>query len=186
VIATPRTVLRPLSERDAAALFSYRSLPEVYRFQTWVPRDLDDALAFILRYSTDPPTEEGDWRQLGIHLRTDDALVGDCGFRLFDRGQAEIGYTIAPSHQRVGLGTEVVQALVSHLFEARHVQCLIARTDPANVGSITILERVGFRRATSTPVALRTSGESEGDYVYSMQREDRATPGRRGPSFAQR
>ena len=34
----------------------------------------------------------------------------------------------------------VVQALVGHVFDAHHLQRLIARTDPANVGSITILD----------------------------------------------
>ena len=186
MIQTKRTILRPLSKSDAAALFSYRSLPEVYRFQTWVPRDLDDALAFIVRYSTDPPTAQGDWRQLGIRLRTDDALVGDCGFRVFAVGEAEIGYTIAPSHQRSGLGTEVVRALVSHLFEAHRLQRLIARTDPANLGSITILERIGFRRVAPGRVSLCAGGECEGDYVFSMRLEDWVTRARRGPSVAQR
>ena len=186
MIETKRTVLRPLSESDAAALFSYRSLPEVYRFQTWVPRDLDDALAFIVKYSAGPPTVQGDWRQLGIRLRTDDALVGDCGFHVFAAGEAEIGYTIAPSHQRLGLGTEVVRALVGHLFEARHLQRLIARTDPANVGSITILERTGFRRVAPATVALCAGGECEGDCVFSMRLDDWVTQARRGSSHAPR
>jgi RimJ/RimL family protein N-acetyltransferase len=170
VITTKRTVLKPLSSSDAAALFAYRSLPEVYRFQTWVPRSLDDARAFILRYSVHPPMEESDWRQLGIYCRTSKALIGDCGFRILEQREAEIGYTVAPSHQRQGLGTEVVRGLVNYLFQERQLERVIARTDVGNVGSITILEQTGFRRQAPHTMTLQTGGELEGDSVFSIQR----------------
>jgi RimJ/RimL family protein N-acetyltransferase len=175
VIETERTVLRPLSPRDAPALFSYRSLPEVYCYQSWVPRDLDDARDFILRYSADPASEEDDWRQWGIYHKADEALIGDCGFRLFKREQAEIGYTVAPPYQRRGIGSEVVRALVSHLFEKHHLQRLIARTDPANVGSIRILKRIGFRMAAHSPTRVEIRGELKDEFVFSLLREEWAS-----------
>ena len=171
LITTERTILKPLACSDAAALFAYRSLPEVYRFQTWVPRSIDDARAFILRYAVHPPTEEGDWRQLGTYCRTSGALMGDCGFRILEQGKAEIGYTVAPPRQRQGLGTEVVQGLVSYLFEDRQLARVMARTDPGNVASIAILEQTGFRREIRGRVMLQTGGEREDDLVFSIQRE---------------
>jgi RimJ/RimL family protein N-acetyltransferase len=172
VIETERTLLRPLSRPDAPELFSYRSLPEVYRYQNWVPRDLDDALDFILRYSVNPAMEEDDWRQLGIYRKAGDALIGDCGLRVFAPGEAEIGYTIAPPHQLQGFGSEVVRSLVSYLFEERHVRRLIARTDPANIGSIRILKRTGFRMEAHSPATVEIEGERENEFIFSVLRED--------------
>jgi RimJ/RimL family protein N-acetyltransferase len=172
VIETERTLLRPLSVQDAPGLFAYRSLPEVYRYQSWVPRNLDDALSFIQRYSVSPSAGEGDWRQLGITHKAGGALIGDCGFRVFGLEQAEIGYTIAPCYQRQGLGSEVVRSLVGHLFEKLHLQRLIARTDPANVGSITILKRTGFRMAAHSPLPVETGAKWEDDLIFSMARDD--------------
>ncbi|MGD8968478.1 MAG: GNAT family N-acetyltransferase [Anaerolineae bacterium] len=172
MIETRRTLLRPLSRQDAPGLFSYRSLPEVYRYQNWVPRDLGDALDFILRYSVNPATEEDDWRQLGIYHKAGEALIGDCGFRVFGPGQAEIGYTIAPPHQRQGFGSEVVRSLVSYLFEEHHLRRLIARTDPANIGSIRILKRTGFRMEGRSPATVEIEGEREDEFIFSVLRED--------------
>lgn len=172
MIETGRTLLRPLSRRDAPALFSYRSLPEVYRYQNWAPRDLNEALDFILRYSVNPAIEEDDWRQLGIYHEVGEALIGDCGFRISESGQAEIGYTIAPAYQRQGFGSEVVKSLVSHLFKERHLQRLIARTDPANIGSIRILKRIGFRMEAHSPTSVEIRGEWKDELVFSILRED--------------
>ena len=171
VITTERTILKPLASSDAAALFAYRSLPAVHRFQTWVPRSIDDARAFILRYAVHPPTDDDDWRQLGIYCRTSEALMGDCGFQILEQRGAEIGYTVAPPRQRQGLGTEVVRGLVGYLFEDRQLARVMARTDPANVASITILEQTGFRREVPSRVTLQTGGEREGDLVFAIQRE---------------
>jgi RimJ/RimL family protein N-acetyltransferase len=153
-------------------LFSYRSLPEVYRYQRWAPRDLDEAVDFILRYSANRAIEEDDWRQLGIYHKAGGALMGDCGFRILEAEQAEIGYTIAPAYQRRGFGSEVVTSLVSYLFEEHHLQRLIARTDPANIGSIRILKRIGFRMEAHSPMSIEIGGEGEDDFVFSILRED--------------
>jgi RimJ/RimL family protein N-acetyltransferase len=175
VIETERTLLRPLSRQDAPAFFSYRSLPEVYRYQHWAPGELDEALDFILRYSAYPAIEEDDWRQLGIYHKAGGALIGDCGFRVLEPGGAEIGYTIAPAYQRQGFGSEVVRSLVSYLFQEYRLQRLIARTDPANLGSIRILKRIGFRLEVRPPRTVGIGGEVEDDLVFSMLREDWAT-----------
>lgn len=172
MIETERTLLRPLSRQDAPALFSYRSLPEVYRYQRWVPGQLHEALDFILRYSAHPAIEEDDWRQLGIYHKAGGALIGDCGFRVLEPGVAEIGYTIAPAHQRQGFGSEVVTSLVSYLFQEYHLQRLIARTDPANIGSIRLLKRIGFRPEVRPPRTVGIGGEVEDDLFFSILRED--------------
>jgi RimJ/RimL family protein N-acetyltransferase len=172
MIETERTVLKPMSRQDAPALFSYRSLPVVYRYQAWVPRSLDDALAFILRYSAQIAIEEGDWRQLGIYHKAHQALIGDCGFRVFEFRQAEIGYTIAPPYQRQRFGSEVVGSLVNHLFEERDLQRLVASTDPANIGSIRILKRIGFRMEGHSPKSVQIRGEWKDEFLFSILRED--------------
>ncbi|MGD8998349.1 MAG: GNAT family N-acetyltransferase [Anaerolineae bacterium] len=172
MIETERTLLRPLSRQDAPALLSYRSLPEVYRYQHWAPGELDEALDFIVRYCVNPAIEEDDWRQLGIYHKAGGALIGDCGFRILEGEQAEIGYTIAPGHQRQGFGSEVVTSLVSYLFQEHHLQRVIARTGPDNIGSIRILRRIGFRQEVPSPRGVGTGGEGKEDLVFSTLRED--------------
>jgi RimJ/RimL family protein N-acetyltransferase len=65
-IATDHLILNPLSAADVEALFAYRSLPEVCRYQSWAPASLQEVAAVIEgRASTEFDTR-GTWFQLGI------------------------------------------------------------------------------------------------------------------------
>jgi RimJ/RimL family protein N-acetyltransferase len=72
-------------------------------------------------------------------------------------GVAELGYSVAPEHQRQGYATELVTALVAHAWRQPAVRTLQAHTTLANVGSVRVLERAGFVRAGvgSTPEQVR-------------------------------
>ena len=145
-IKTKRLFLGPLNTNDAASLFSYRSDPEVYRYQSWKPLNLDDAVSLIERSSFNDKLCLGKWNQLGILLNDSNQLIGDIGILIFEKEQAEIGFTISPSFQRKGFGFEAVFAMLLHLFHQLHFHRVIAQTDPQNVGSIKLLTKLGFRQ----------------------------------------
>ena len=172
MISTQRTLLQPLPLEDAEALFSYRSLPDVYRYQCWAPKTVSDAEDFIKTYSLHSEIVEGRWRQFGIYAADDRSLLGDCGFCPQDGNQAEIGYTIAPPFQRRGLGTEVVKSLVDYLFKEVSIHKIIAKTDPENVGSIKVLENLGFRREAHLKRSVQIRGEWRDDLVYAVLRDE--------------
>src|SRR4030042_4122744 len=135
--------LHPLKLADANVLFSYRSLPVVYKYQQWAPRHLEEAMDFIRNYSISSKVKPENWKQLGIFLRENQRLVGDCGFCLQGE-QVEIGYTISPEYQGRGYGKEAVKALIGFLFQTYQVEKIMARCDPENKVSIGLLERLKF------------------------------------------
>ncbi len=146
-IQTERLVLRELVPEDAAALFAYRSHPRVASFQSWKPATIDDAKTFLANLKLHPPYTGGAWRQLGIALRSDGSLIGDCGVHVMehDSRQAEIGFTIAPDHHRQGYGTEAVRGVLTLLFETLHMQRVSARAPARNKASRALLTGLGFR-----------------------------------------
>jgi RimJ/RimL family protein N-acetyltransferase len=75
-------------------------------------------------------------------------LIGNCGFkgRPDPAGSVEIGYSLLPEHQRLGLGTELTAALVGWAFGHAAVARVIAETLPDLVGSVRVLEKNGFQR----------------------------------------
>lgn len=116
-IATDRLILTPLSAADSHALFAYRSLPEVCRYQSWEPVRVEDAVSFIESLQSVEFDSAGTWFQFGVHLRGSGELIGDLGVHfLEDRAQVEVGFTLAPVAQGRGLGTEAVVGLLDHLF----------------------------------------------------------------------
>ena len=59
-ITTPRLVLRTLNVKDAPSLFSYRSLPAIYRYQSFRPKTIQEVEHFIIE-NTKYFDKEGTW-----------------------------------------------------------------------------------------------------------------------------
>lgn len=58
----------------------------------------------------------------------------------------EIVYGLAPEHQRQGLGTEVARALTAYGHGELALPEVHATVDSANAASLSLLERLGYRR----------------------------------------
>lgn len=166
-LASRRLELKDLSPADAPALFAYRSLEEVARFQSFRPASEEEAAAFILG---NPAAfgEGGRWSQLGVFLEGE--LIGDLGARFFGPGglQAEIGYTIAPARQGKGYGKEAVARLLDFLFRDLRKHRVAASLDPGNLASIALLESLGFRREGLFLKSVLVEGEWADDLCCAL------------------
>jgi RimJ/RimL family protein N-acetyltransferase len=169
VIETEHLLLTPLTPADAEALFAYRSLPEVSRYQSWEPESIEDARAFIdglagVAFGT-PRT----WFQLGLRTRDGGVLIGDVGVHFLEDGdQVEVGFTLSPRAQGRGLATEAVRALMRHLFEGCGTHRVTASVDPRNEASVRLLQRVGMRQEAHLVRSLRFKGEWADDLVFAI------------------
>ncbi|MGD9487190.1 MAG: GNAT family N-acetyltransferase [Calditrichaceae bacterium] len=110
LIETKRLILKALSRGDASLMYSYRSDPEVTRYQSWHPASEHEAESFIIETNKTDFNTVDTWFQLGVYLKSTGELIGDIGIHFLapDNRQAEIGFTIAPKHQRKGYATEAV------------------------------------------------------------------------------
>ena len=70
-------------------------------------------------------------------------IIGDIGVLLND-DKAEIGFTIAPDFQRKGFALESVTCLLSYLFQITGINMIFAYSDPKNMASINLLQKIGF------------------------------------------
>ena len=85
------------------------------------------------------------WTWLPV-LRKTNELVGSCGFKGKPnaQGEVEIGYEIAASERRKGLGTEAALALRDLAFRSPEVNKVIAHTLAAFNPSTRILQHCGM------------------------------------------
>jgi len=148
IISAQNVYLRPLSHKDSEKLFSYRSNPEVSRYQSWKPVKLSETTNFIKKASFKKKLINNQWNQFAVCLHKTDEMVGDIGLRLMDH-EAEIGFTIDPKYQRKGLAMESVTSLIKYLFQNHIVSRIHAYTDPDNIASINLLKKIGFIRGPS-------------------------------------
>jgi RimJ/RimL family protein N-acetyltransferase len=85
---------------------------------------------------------------LAVRSAATDELLGDLGvhFLADDGHQVEIGFTIAPAHQRQGFGTLAVVALLDYLFTVLNKHRVFASVDPRNEAPMALLRSVGMRQ----------------------------------------
>lgn len=88
--------------------------------------------------------EEGTW--LVVLPRAEDAaqVVGECGWRPGPDGEVELGYGLAVSARRQGLGTEAVGLLAAWAERQPGVRLLSAEVRPGNQASQRLLARLAF------------------------------------------
>jgi aminoglycoside 6'-N-acetyltransferase len=162
-------LLRRLAVVDFAAFQAYRQDPVVARYQGWSPMPDAEALEFIREMAVAALFARGSWVQLAIARSADNALVGDLGlFLAEDGGHAELGFTIAPSAQRRGLGTAAVRGAIGLLFEQTPARKVLGITDARNTPSARLLERVGMTRVEQRQTVFRNEECTE--WVYAIEK----------------
>ena len=116
----------------------------------WPPAETRDALAFFLQQLDAAASEAIGWLSWYWIFR-DGArriLIGGGGFKGTpgDDGVVEIGYSVRPCYRGRAFASEAVAALADWALRRPGVTRVVAETSPDNVGSVRVLEKVGFRR----------------------------------------
>lgn len=149
-LITPRLELRPFTAADLDAAHAMWTAPPMRRYlwdDTIIGRDV---AAGVLRASRDDFATRGFglWR---LHERRSDALIGFCGCRTAGGTEPELMYGILPEWWGQGLAVDASTAVLDHVFGTLHHAAVIAATDPPNLASVRVLEKLGMtfeRRAT--------------------------------------
>lgn len=143
--ATRRLALRPIEAADAEELVALFREPGVRRYL------LDDAVvdaAWVAREieASDELFGRGALGLFTARDRDDDRrIVGVAGFRLFEGpSDPQLLYALAPGTTGRGLAAEMVAAVVEMAFDLGAPR-VVATVDEPNVGSLRLLERLGFR-----------------------------------------
>jgi RimJ/RimL family protein N-acetyltransferase len=146
-LSSPRLVIRRLQRGDADSLCSYRSLPEVARYQSWDSFGPNDAARLIDDQHSREPGIPGTWFQMAIIERATASMVGDCGLhcRLDDPRQMEFGITLVPCHQGRGYATEALHCLLHFAFATLGKHRVSAVTDAENRAAAALFKRLGLR-----------------------------------------
>jgi RimJ/RimL family protein N-acetyltransferase len=160
-------------------MFAYRSDPVVAKYQDWTPDSIEQTRQFINSISGIEPDTPDTWFQLALAHRLSDELIGDCGLHFFssERRQAELGITLAPTHQRQGYATEALPAVLEFLFVELGKHRVFASVDPRNSPAIALFERVGMRKEAHLVESLWWKGMWVDDVIFAMlEREWRSPP----------
>jgi RimJ/RimL family protein N-acetyltransferase len=173
-IVTARLLIRPLVLDDAEAVFSYRSDPDITRYQMWRPAGTNHIRQFIRDQTGCIPGMPGMWYQMAIVLQETNELIGDCGVHvsLDDSSSAELGLTLRGEAQRKGYAAEALGALIDYCFSALHMSRINARIFSMNQPALRLVELIGFEYTGRLSSRLEDGSEGE-DLFYTLTRSKR-------------
>lgn len=146
-VVTPRLLIRRVEVDDLQAMFRLHSDQRVNRFipyNTWVSeQDAVDWYDYV-----ECRRENNFAEHWVIALKTEQRVIGSClAFDYQSAGkQIEIGYVLDPDYWGLGYMREALQEFIAKVQGALHVGLFIAKVDPENQSSLTLLEKLGFQR----------------------------------------
>jgi len=139
--------LRALGSEHTDDLFAIFSDPQVMRYWSSPAMKSRDEARDLLA-EIDAHFHAHTLYQWGIADRGSERIVGTATLAALDRvnRRAEIGFALAAGAQGHGRATAAVTALLDFAFGSLRLHRIEADVDPENAPSLSLLERLGFRR----------------------------------------
>jgi RimJ/RimL family protein N-acetyltransferase len=132
--------LRPWREGDVPAIVAACQDPELLRWLPLIPRPYtrEHAQAFVGDRLDGP---------YSFAIEEDGRLAGSIALRVDEfNASGNLGYWCAPEARGRGVATRALRMLCRYGFDELGLERLELVTDPDNVGSQRVAEKVGFRR----------------------------------------
>ena len=146
VLETERLFLRQFSTGDAEFILALLNEPSfIQNIGDRGVRTLADASAYILNGPVASYAKNG----FGLYvvlLKETNESIGMCGLiKREGLEDVDIGYAFLPKFWSRGYAVEAAQAVKAYAKEVAGLNRIVAITDPANEGSVRVLEKLGLR-----------------------------------------
>src|ERR1700745_205693 len=144
-LQTPRLILRSFRPDDIDAMAQLLANPDFMRFSLGVFTDRKKTVDFIEKMMG--WDRESMPSQLAVVLRSEDSVIGYCGFHHHSEvpGEVEIGYRLHPDYWNRGLITEAARVVRDHGFAHLKLPRVISLVHPDNIPSRRVAEKNGMR-----------------------------------------
>ena len=166
--------LRELQITDNKPFYTYLSDPMVNKYvsEEDTPKSLE-AAKDELKY----------WASLfhnrrsvywGIARKDTDMLIGTAGFNVWSRThqRGEVSYDLARPHWGKGIMTRVLQAICDYGFSTMDINRIQATVATDNIGSIKVLNKVGFQKEGDLREYGILHGKKKDFYMMSYLRKE--------------
>ncbi len=152
---TPAVSLRAVEDADIGVFFEHQADPQAVEMAAFPARDWDRFAAHWARLRADET-------KFVRTIVVDRVVAGNIG-SWEEQGQQLLGYWLGREHWGRGVATAALALLVSEV----PVRPLYAHVAVHNVGSIRVLEKVGFRRDRGQEATA--TGEGAGEFIFVLE-----------------
>ena len=170
---TQRLLLRQITQEDDKSLFEVLSDEDTCKYLTLnAVNDMENIkrmIAGMQRFF-----DEKQRIRWGIAQKTDNALIGHCGFFDIDRINccAEISYCIKRELWGQGIMTEALDAMLSFGFEDYGLNRITANVIKDNAASIKVLQKLGFVQEGILRESLYKNGQYHDLICFSILKSE--------------
>ena len=146
ILETERLILRQFTTEDAGFILDLLNEPSfIQNIGDRGVRTLEGASAYILNGPVASYAKNGFGLYLVV-LKEAHEPIGMCGLIKRDGLEdVDIGYAFLPKFWSKGYAVESALAVKAYAKNAIGLHRIVAITDPANAGSIRVLEKIGLR-----------------------------------------
>ena len=146
ILETERLILRQLTTDDSEFILELLNDPSFIRnIGDRNVRTVEDACSYILNGPVASYAKNGFGLYLVLLKETGES-IGMCGLIKRDvLDDVDIGYALLPRFWSRGYGIEAAQATKTYAKGKVGLKRIVAIVDPANEGSIRVLEKLGLR-----------------------------------------
>jgi [ribosomal protein S5]-alanine N-acetyltransferase len=146
ILETERLILRQLTTDDAEFILKLLNDPSFIRnIGDRKVRNIEDACSYIVNGPVTSYVKNGFGLYL-VQLKETNESIGMCGLIKRDGlDDVDIGYALLPKYWSQGYAVEAARAMLVYGRDVIGLRRLVAIVDPANEGSIRLLEKLGLR-----------------------------------------
>lgn len=169
-----RICIRNLKDADLNDFFSYRSNPDITKYQGFDVMTLEQSKNFIDSQKDKRFGKAGEWVQYAIEDLENQQLVGDCAIKLddYDVRIAQIGITISHKYQQKGYAKEAMKTVLDFLFSIEDFHRVVEIVDAENIASIKLLESLGFKKEGYFVENIFFKGKWGSEFQYAMLKSE--------------
>lgn len=146
IYETKRLLVREILSEDFESIHSLALKPEIYNYQSWGPNSEKETAGFIKQAQNQQNENPRKNYELAMIEKSSGILMGLVSIRCSHSNIAEIGYWLRVDRWKEGFGFESVMALVTFGFQKLSLNKFFALVDPQNIGSLNLLNKVGFKQ----------------------------------------
>lgn len=172
-LVTPRLLLRPWKEEDAARLYLYAKDPRTGPAAGWLPHpDEAHSLHIIRTVLSAPDTFAVCLREDGLPIGCISLLRGARSYFHLPETEGELGYWLGRPFWGRGLMTEAAGAVIRLAFDTYGLERLWGAYFRGNEASRRVLEKCGFTlHRVNENIYWEPTGRTADECVMTLARE---------------
>ena len=173
---TERLNIKPVSESDIAEIFELQSLEETAKLNTsGIPKNINETKSNVENWISENNKEKITKLIFKIELKDSNIFIGLIGINLGKEHykNAEVWFQYHYKYWNKGYATESLRKILDFGFQELKLHRIEAGCAIENIGSISVLEKVGMLREAHTRKLLPLKSGWSDNYGYAILSTDK-------------